>query len=91
MKLNNAVLSRRNIRAFLSDPVPREKIVKILEITRWAPSWGNIQPWEIVVADGEKTKSLSKDFYLLPQGTLSDFCMNVQLHIEIHFFISVPL
>jgi len=62
MKLNDAVLSRRSIRAFLPDPVPREKIIKILEIARWAPSWGNIQPWEIVVADGEKTKLLAEAF-----------------------------
>jgi nitroreductase len=62
MKLNDAVLFRRSIRAFLPDPVPREKIIKILEIARWAPSWGNIQPWEIVVADGEKTKLLAEAF-----------------------------
>jgi len=62
MKLNDAVLSRRSIRAFLPGPVPREKIIKIIEIARWAPSWGNIQPWEIVVADGEKTKLLAEAF-----------------------------
>ena len=62
MKFNDAVLSRRSIRAFLPDPVPREKIIKIIDISRWAPSWGNIQPWEIVVADGEKTKLLAEAF-----------------------------
>jgi nitroreductase len=62
MKLNDAVLSRRSIRAFLPDPVPREKILKIIELARWAPSWGNIQPWEIIVADGKKTKLLAEAF-----------------------------
>lgn len=62
MKLNEAILSRRSIRAFLPDPVPREKISKIIELARWAPSWGNIQPWEIIVADGEKTKLLAEAF-----------------------------
>ena len=62
MEFNDAVLSRRSIRAFLPDPVPREKIIRIIEISRWAPSWGNIQPWEIVVADGEKTKLLADAF-----------------------------
>ncbi len=62
MKLNDAVLSRRSIRAFLPDPVQREKILKIIELARWAPSWGNIQPWEIIVADGEKTKLLAEAF-----------------------------
>ena len=62
MNLNDAVLSRRSIRAFVPDPVPREKISKIVELARWAPSWGNIQPWEIVVADGEKVKLLTEAF-----------------------------
>jgi nitroreductase len=62
MELNEAVLGRRSIRAFLPDPVPREKIGKIVEVARWAPSWGNTQPWEIVVADGEKTSRLAESF-----------------------------
>lgn len=62
MELEKVVRERRSIRAFLPDPVPREKITKIIELARWAPSWGNIQPWEIVVADGEKAKQLADLF-----------------------------
>ena len=62
MELSEAILGRRSIRAFLPDPVPREKIRKIVELARWAPSWGNTQPWEIVVADGEKTGRLAEAF-----------------------------
>jgi nitroreductase len=62
MELNEAVLGRRSIRAFLPDPVPRDKIRKIVELSRWAPSWGNTQPWEIVVADGEKASRLAEAF-----------------------------
>jgi nitroreductase len=62
MELNEAVLGRRSIRAFLPTPVPREKIGKIVELARWSPSWGNTQPWEIVVADGEKTSRLAEAF-----------------------------
>jgi len=62
MELDQAVLGRRSIRAFLPDAIPRDKIQKIVELARWAPSWGNTQPWEIVVADGEKTRSLAKEF-----------------------------
>jgi len=59
MELNEAIERRRSIRAFLPDPVPREKIQKIVETARWAPSWGNTQPWEIVIADGEKAGQLA--------------------------------
>ena len=60
MELIEAIEKRRSIRAFLPDPVPREKIQKIVETARWAPSWGNTQPWEIVVADGEKSGQLAR-------------------------------
>jgi nitroreductase len=62
MELNNVLLGRRSIRAFLSTPVPREKIVRIVEMARWAPSWGNTQPWEIVEADGGKAQELARLF-----------------------------
>ncbi|MDQ1240594.1 MAG: hypothetical protein QG577_2780, partial [Thermodesulfobacteriota bacterium] len=45
MKLEDAVKSRRSTRAFLPKPVPRETITKIVRLARWAPSWGNTQPW----------------------------------------------
>lgn len=62
MQLDDAVHARRSIRAFLPDPVPREKIAKIVDLARWAPSWGNTQPWELVVADGQKAKELTDLF-----------------------------
>lgn len=62
MDFNDAVLGRKSVRAFLPDPVPRDTITKIVDIARWAPSWGNTQPWEIVVADGQKCKTLAERF-----------------------------
>lgn len=62
MELNDAVRGRRSVRCFLPDPVPRETIRKIVDLARWAPSWGNTQPWEIVVADGEKAAKLASLF-----------------------------
>ncbi len=62
MELNDAILQRRSVRAFLPDPAPRENIERALEVARWAPSWGNTQPWEIVVADGSRAKELADLF-----------------------------
>jgi nitroreductase len=62
MKFEEAVRNRKSVRAFRPDSVPREIILKIADLARWAPSWGNTQPWEIVVADGAKTKQLSDEF-----------------------------
>ncbi len=62
MELSEVVLGRKSVRAFLPNPVPRDLIVKIMDVARWAPSWGNTQPWEIVVADGAKAKQLTDAF-----------------------------
>lgn len=62
MELNDAIHGRRSIRLFLPDPIPRATITKIVELARWAPSWGNTQPWEIVVADGDKVEQLKTAF-----------------------------
>lgn len=62
MDFSDAVHGRRSVRAFLPDPVPRDAIGRIVDIARWAPSWGNVQPWEIVVADGVKAAELARRF-----------------------------
>jgi len=53
MDVTEAIERRKSIRAFKSDPVPRDILEKILEQALRAPSWANTQPWEVVVAAGE--------------------------------------
>ena len=53
MEVRSAVKNRRSIRQFLSKSVPNDLLNEILSDSLWAPSWGNTQPWEIVVATGE--------------------------------------
>ncbi len=61
MDVFEAIQERRSIRAFTNTPVPREKLEKILEAARLAPSAKNIEPWHfIAVTDLEKRKILSK-------------------------------
>ncbi|MDI6905309.1 MAG: nitroreductase family protein [Candidatus Bathyarchaeia archaeon] len=47
--LLNIIKSRRSIRRFKFDSVPREYLDMILEVARWAPSAGNCQPWRFIV------------------------------------------
>lgn len=44
------IKTRRSVRKFKPDTVPREDIEKILECARFAPSASNTQPWYFVVA-----------------------------------------
>jgi nitroreductase len=61
MELLDVILKRRSIRRWKPVPVEKEKIEKVLEAGRRAPSWGNTQPWRfIVVQDKAKKEALAK-------------------------------
>ena len=61
MDTSAAILKRVSIRKWKPVPVEREKIEKVLEAGRRAPSWGNSQPWRfIVVQDKAKKEELAK-------------------------------
>jgi len=61
MDVSKAILKRVSIRKWKPVPVEREKIEKVLEAGRRAPSWGNSQPWLfIVVQDKAKIEELAK-------------------------------
>ena len=52
---------RRSVRHFTEDPVAKEKILKILDIARYAASGGNGQPVQwIVVHDPKKVKEIAR-------------------------------
>lgn len=56
MEIFDIFKSRRSIRSFTSEDVSDEEIEKIIEAARWAPSAGNIQPWEFIVIRRTETK-----------------------------------
>ncbi|MBK1711599.1 nitroreductase [Rubrivivax gelatinosus] len=54
-----AISSRRSIRAFRPDPVPRATVERILELASRAPSGTNVQPWKVTVLTGAAQARLS--------------------------------
>jgi len=60
MELEAAVRGRRSIRKFRPDPIPRKLLEDLLQTARWAPSWGNTQPWELYVITGEPLEAFRK-------------------------------
>jgi len=55
-----AIRGRRSVRAFTKQPVSDKEVMKLIDAARWAPSAGNIQPWEfVVVRDAEIKRGLS--------------------------------
>lgn len=60
MKFLELVQSRQSDRAYLDKPVEKEKIERILEAARLAPSACNAQPWKfVVVTDSEKRMQIA--------------------------------
>ncbi len=55
MELFEAIHSRRAVRKYRPDPVPKEEIKKILDAANQAPSAMNRQQWEFVVVTGTET------------------------------------
>jgi len=49
MEVSEAIQKRVTIRQWKQKPVEKEKIMRVLEAGRRAPSWGNVQPWRFVV------------------------------------------
>ena len=57
--VNEAITSRRSVRAFLARPVSREIIESILEVSSRAPSGTNMQPWRVYVCVGSSLRALT--------------------------------
>jgi nitroreductase len=59
--LYQVLQDRRSVRKYIADQVPEEKLMRILEAARIAPSWSNKQCWKfIIVRDPEKKKQLAE-------------------------------
>lgn len=52
LNADEAILTRKSIRAFLDTPVPRETVEEILAVAARAPSGTNMQPWRATVLTG---------------------------------------
>ncbi len=60
MQFEDTILQRKSVRAYLKTPVEVEKIHKILDLARHAPSGVNTQPWQVAVVQGQTKQQLDK-------------------------------
>jgi nitroreductase len=58
----SAILERRSVRKYTSEPLTKEEIEKIIKAGQFAPSAKNTQPWRfIVITNRELIAELSRD------------------------------
>lgn len=60
MNVAEALKARTSIREFLDRPVPESVVREILEIARFAPSGGNLQPWKVIAVSGDRRQALTE-------------------------------
>ena len=61
--LETLLHERYSCRAFLSEPVPREIIDRVLAAAQRTASWCNSQPWQVVIASGEAKERFRTEIY----------------------------
>jgi len=49
LELQEAIKGRRSIRNFKKQNIPEETITQLVEAASYAPSAGNIQPWQFII------------------------------------------
>jgi nitroreductase len=61
MTVEQAIVGRQSIRAYLDKPVPRQVLERVLQTAGRAPSGSNIQPWRVYVLEGAAKDALSAE------------------------------
>ncbi|MFO7815078.1 MAG: nitroreductase family protein [Halanaerobiales bacterium] len=85
MKGIKLLKTRRAIREFEEKDVEKDKLEKIVETARYAPTANNVQPWQfVVVTDNDKIETLEN---YIDQGkkfpaSIAVFSEDVKHHLE---------
>lgn len=58
--VDEAIRSRKSVRAFLPDPVAESTVRDILEVAARAPSGTNMQPWKVYVVTGQTKDAIGQ-------------------------------
>ena len=56
MELKEVIEKRESIRDYEGKPIPQDKLLRVLEAARLAPSGSNRQPWKFVVVKDRQTR-----------------------------------
>lgn len=60
MDLAEAIYSRKSIRKFKPEPVPKKTLMRLLAAATQAPSARNIQPWQFIVVTDQARERLAQ-------------------------------
>ena len=61
LSADEALRTRRSVRAFLPTPVPRTEVEELLALASRSPSGSNIQPWKVHVFSGSLRRQMTRE------------------------------
>jgi len=56
---SEAIRQRISIRSFLPAEVPASLVRELLDVARWSPSGGNMQPWKVIAVAGAERSAVT--------------------------------
>ncbi len=62
MEVKEAILNRKSIRKYLPKPIEKDKLERLIELTRRSPTWKNAQGYKLAVVQGKTKDQISTDF-----------------------------
>lgn len=71
MNAIECIQTRRSIRKFTTDTVPKKDLEELINIAQWSPSYKNTQPWEVAIVSGNKKQELSNKLVALLENEAS--------------------
>lgn len=74
---------RQSDRAYLSNPIEKDKLERILEAGRLAPSACNAQPWKFIIVDQQELKNKIADCTSSKILGMNHFTKQAPIHIVI--------
>lgn len=86
METLQAILTRRSVRAYTSEPIPAETLHRLLQAGRATASGGNVQPWRFILlqepARLAALRSLAPGIIGEPRAVIC-ICLDVQRAVEL--------
>jgi len=86
MTVDEAIRTRRSIRAFASRPVDAALIEEILDLARRAPSGTNTQPWKVYVLRGTSRDALVQKVCAAHDALRADPSLAVEYQEEYDYY-----
>ncbi len=84
--VDEAILSRRSIRAFTAQPVTREVVAELLAVASRAPSGTNTQPWKVYVLQGASRTELADKVCAVHDATRQDPTLAAKYQEEYDYY-----